>query len=110
MNELKVIYMNIFLSDDFLLENETAKKLYHTVAKDIPIIDYHCHINPKDIAENTKYENITQIWLYGDHYKWRAMRSNGIHEDYITGNKSDYEKFLKFSKTIPMLMLFSVTP
>ena len=96
--------MNIFLSEDFLLENETAKKLYHTVAKDIPIIDYHCHINPKDIAENTKYENITQIWLYGDHYKWRAMRSNGIHEDYITGNKSDYEKFLKFSKTIPKLI------
>ena len=66
----------------------------------MPIFDYHCHLNPKEIAENKSYENITQIWLYGDHYKWRAMRSNGIDEKYITGDATDYEKFLAFAKTM----------
>lgn len=89
-----------FMNDDFLLKNDISRKLYHDYAKNMPIFDYHCHLNPKEIAENKSYENITQIWLYGDHYKWRAMRSNGIAEKYITGDASDYEKFLAFVETI----------
>ena len=89
-----------FMNEDFLLKNEVSKKLYHEYAKDMPIFDYHCHLNPKEIAENKGYDNLTQIWLYGDHYKWRAMRSNGIDEKYITGDASDYEKFLAFVETI----------
>ena len=89
-----------FMDKDFLLKNEVSKKLYHEYAKDMPIFDYHCHLNPKEIAENKGYDNLTQIWLYGDHYKWRAMRSNGIDEKYITGDASDYEKFLAFVETI----------
>ena len=92
--------MIIFMNEDFLLKNEVSKKLYHEYAKDMPIFDYHCHLNPKEIAENKGYDNLTQIWLYGDHYKWRAMRSNGIDEKYITGDASDYEKFLAFVETI----------
>jgi glucuronate isomerase len=93
--------MKEFMCKDFLLDNETAKTLYHEYAKDMPIYDYHCHINPKDIAEDKKYDSITQVWLGGDHYKWRVMRINGIDEEYITGTKSDWEKFEKWSETVP---------
>jgi glucuronate isomerase len=96
--------MKNFMDDDFLLNSQTAIDLYHGTAKALPIIDYHCHINPKDIAEDTVYENITQIWLYGDHYKWRAMRSNGVDEKYITGDASDYEKFEHWAATMPKLI------
>ena len=91
--------MRKFMDSDFLLKNDVSKKLYEYAEK-MPIFDYHCHLNPKEIAENKSYENITQIWLYGDHYKWRAMRSNGIDEKYITGDATDYEKFLAFAKTM----------
>ena len=94
--------MKKFMDENFLLSNQTAIDLYHNYAKDMPIIDYHCHINPKEIYENKKFNNITEAWLYGDHYKWRAMRSNGIDEKYITGDESDYDKFLAWSKTMPM--------
>jgi glucuronate isomerase len=90
-----------FIHNDFLLETSRAKQLYHDFAKEMPIIDYHCHISPQEIAENKKFDNLFQIWLAGDHYKWRAMRANGISEDYITGNKSDKEKFLKWAETVP---------
>ena len=93
--------MNSFLTKDFLLQNDFAKKLYHNFAKKLPIIDYHNHLNPKQIAEDTQFENITQVWLYGDHYKWRAMRAFGIDEKYITGNASDKEKFLKWAEVVP---------
>ncbi len=92
--------MKEFMGNDFLLRSETAKNLYHNFAKDMPIFDYHCHLSPKEIAENKSYRNITEIWLGGDHYKWRAMRSNGVAEDYITGNQSDKDKFIKWSETI----------
>ena len=94
----------IFINDDFLLETSQAKQLYHNFAKEMPIIDYHCHISPQEIAENKKFDNLFQIWLAGDHYKWRAMRANGISEDYITGNKSDKEKFLKWAETVPQTL------
>ncbi|WP_017730500.1 glucuronate isomerase [Nafulsella turpanensis] len=90
-----------FLDDNFLLETETAQRLYHEHAKDMPIIDYHCHLPPDEIAADKKFENLTRIWLNGDHYKWRAMRTNGIDEKYITGNASDYEKFEKWAATVP---------
>ena len=93
--------MSNFIHDDFLLSNDSAKILYHTYAKDMPILDYHCHISPKDIAENRKYKNITELWLGGDHYKWRAMRSNGVDEKYITGDALDEEKFSKWADTVP---------
>lgn len=89
------------ISDNFLLSNETAKRLYHDYAKQPAIFDYHCHIPPRDIAEDRQFENITQIWLAGDHYKWRLMRANGVNERYITGDASDEEKFLAWAKTIP---------
>ncbi|MFO7446166.1 MAG: glucuronate isomerase, partial [Ignavibacteriaceae bacterium] len=92
---------NQFISDDFLLSNKTAKKLYHDYAKDLPIIDYHCHLPPDEIAADRKFDNITQAWLYGDHYKWRAMRTNGVDEKFITGSASDWEKFLAWAKTVP---------
>lgn len=94
--------MKNFMDENFLLNNETAIALYHNYAKQMPIIDYHCHLSPKEIYENKKFKNITEIWLYGDHYKWRAMRSNGIEEEGITGSASDYEKFLNWAKTVPM--------
>lgn len=90
------------MNENFLLKNETAISLFHDYAKEMPIIDYHCHLSPKEIYENKKFKNITEAWLYGDHYKWRAMRANGISEEYITGNASDYEKFLAWAKTVPM--------
>ena len=90
-----------FINEDFLLYSKSAKELYHTYAKKMPIIDYHSHLPPDQIANDVKFENITQIWLYGDHYKWRLMRAYGIDEEYITGDKSDYEKFKAWAKTIP---------
>jgi glucuronate isomerase len=93
--------MKKFLDENFLLQSATAQKLYHDYAKDMPIIDYHCHLPPDQIANDINFENLTQIWLYGDHYKWRAMRTNGVNEDYITGKKSDFEKFEKWAETVP---------
>ncbi len=93
--------MNKFMKEDFLLETKEAEILYDNYAKDMPIIDFHCHLSPKEIAEDKKYKNITEIWLDGDHYKWRAMRANGIEEKYITGDASDYEKFMAWAKTMP---------
>ncbi|MGM0878276.1 MAG: glucuronate isomerase [Bacillota bacterium] len=90
------------MNENFLLKNETAISLFHDYAKEMPIIDYHCHLSPQEIYENKKFKNITEAWLYGDHYKWRAMRANGISEEYITGDASDYEKFLAWAKTVPM--------
>jgi glucuronate isomerase len=93
-----------FITDDFMLETEAAKKLYHEYAKGLPIIDYHCHLAPQEIAEDKSWDNISQIWLGGDHYKWRAMRSNGIDEYYITGDAPDRDKFQKFAETMPYLL------
>jgi glucuronate isomerase len=92
------------MGEDFLLQTKTAELLYNEYAKQMPIIDYHCHLSPQQIAEDIKFENITQAWLYGDHYKWRAMRTSGIDESYCTGNKSDYEKFEKWAATVPYTM------
>ena len=93
--------MKKFLDKNFLLENPTAEKLYHDYASHMPIIDYHCHLNPRQIAEDVNFANLTQVWLAGDHYKWRAMRANGVDEKFITGNASDREKFLKWAGTVP---------
>jgi len=86
------------------LQTKTAELLYNEYAKQMPIIDYHCHLSPQQIAEDIKFENLTQAWLYGDHYKWRAMRTSGVDESYCTGNKSDYEKFEKWAATVPYTM------
>lgn len=94
--------MKAFMDQDFLLETETAKRLYHDYAAAMPIIDYHCHLSPQEIAEDKRYENITQVWLYGDHYKWRAMRTAGVEERYITGDASDYDKFLAWARVLPL--------
>jgi glucuronate isomerase len=96
--------MKNFLDDNFLLQTETARTLYHEYAKQMPIIDYHCHLPPDQIAEDKSFENLAQIWLYGDHYKWRAMRTNGINEAYCTGDKSDYEKYEQWAATVPYTM------
>jgi len=93
--------MKKFLSKNFLLETESAQKLYHDYAEEMPIIDYHCHLPVEQIANDINFENLTQVWLYGDHYKWRAMRTNGVDESYCTGNKSDWEKFEKWAETVP---------
>jgi len=93
--------MKSFLDKDFLLQTETAKQLYHEFAKEMPIIDYHNHLLPEQIANDVNFENLTQVWLYGDHYKWRAMRSNGVNEKYCTGDASDYEKFEQWAATVP---------
>lgn len=92
--------MKPFMDKDFLLSNETAKTLYHDYAAKVPIIDYHCHINPQEIAEDRHFDTITQVWLGGDHYKWRQMRSNGIDESFVTGDASDFEKFQKWAETL----------
>lgn len=92
--------MKAFMDQDFLLSTETAQELFHDYAEKMPILDYHCHINPQEIAENRQFENITQVWLGGDHYKWRQMRSNGIDERYITGDAPDREKFQKWAETL----------
>jgi len=91
----------MFINDNFLLQTKEAEELYHSFSKDMPIIDYHCHLIPQEIAEDRRWENMAQIWLYGDHYKWRQMRTAGISEDYCTGNRSDYEKFAKFAELMP---------
>ncbi len=93
--------MKKFPEADFLLYSDSAKRLFHEYAEHLPIIDYHCHLSPQQIAENHQFENMTELWLKGDHYKWRAMRMNGVPESYITGDKSDWEKFSKWSETIP---------
>ncbi|UUZ82430.1 glucuronate isomerase [Paenibacillus sp. P26] len=95
--------MKKFLDENFLLSNETAVKLYHDYAKEMPIIDYHCHLSPQEIYENKTFKNLTEAWLYGDHYKWRAMRANGAEEQYVTGGEgaSDYDRFLAYAKTVP---------
>ncbi|HBG28168.1 MAG: glucuronate isomerase [Planctomycetes bacterium GWF2_41_51] len=90
-----------FIHEDFLLQTETAKKLYHEHAAKCPIYDYHCHLPVQQIADDVRFENITQIWLYGDHYKWRAMRTNGVEERYCTGGASDSEKFQMWAQTVP---------
>ena len=94
----------LFMGEDFLLQTKTAELLYNEYAKQMPIIDYHCHLSPQQIAEDIKFENLTQGWLYGDHYKWRAMRTSGVDESYCTGGKSDYEKFEKWAATVPYTM------
>ncbi len=96
--------MKEFLNQHFLLESKSAQKLYHDFAADMPIIDYHNHLPPDEIAANKKYKNITEIWLKGDHYKWRAMRANGIDEKYITGSGRDKTKFLRWAETVPYTM------
>jgi glucuronate isomerase len=96
--------MKPFMDENFLLETKTAEYLYHEHAKKMPIIDYHCHLIPQQIGDDVRFENITRAWLYGDHYKWRAMRSNGIDEHFITGKASDYEKFEKWAETVPMTL------
>lgn len=93
--------MKAFMDEDFLLESETAKKLYHEFAKEMPIFDYHCHLTAKEIAENKSFSSMTEIWLDGDHYKWRALRSNGVPEELVTGAADDKEKFLKWAETVP---------
>lgn len=94
--------MRKFMDEDFMLHTETASRLYHTYAEDLPIVDYHCHIDPQEIYEDRQFENITQLWLGGDHYKWRQMRSNGVDEYYITGDAPDREKFQKWAETLEM--------
>ena len=93
--------MKPFMDEDFLLENEPARKLYHNWAASMPIVDYHCHIDPRDIAEDRRFENITQVWLGGDHYKWRLIRSNGVPEEEITGSAPDRIKFQRFAEALP---------
>jgi glucuronate isomerase len=93
--------MKTFLDENFLLNNKTAQLLYHEYAKNMPIIDYHCHLPQQQIAEDKNFENLTQIWLYGDHYKWRAMRTNGVNEKFITGAGTDFEKFKHWAATVP---------
>ena len=100
--------MSAFINENFMLSNETARQLFHGEAEKLPIIDYHCHLSPREIAENIRFRDITQLWLVdghsGDHYKWRAMRANGVPEEYITGDKSSWEKFEKWAATMPYLM------
>ena len=92
--------MNNFMDKDFLLDTECAKHLFHEYAQKMPICDYHCHLSPKEIFENEQPKDISQLWLSGDHYKWRAMRSAGVDEKYCTGDASGEEKFIKFSETL----------
>ncbi len=94
----------MFVHDDFMLKNETAKRLYHAFAECLPIIDYHCHLSPEMIAENYQFKNACDLFLGGDHYKWRLMRSNGINEEYITGDADDFEKWCAFAKTVPLMI------
>ncbi|MDG2713916.1 glucuronate isomerase, partial [Vibrio parahaemolyticus] len=96
--------MKNFLCEDFLLSNETARRLYHEHAFHQPIYDYHCHLNPAEVAQNRQFDNLGQIWLEGDHYKWRGMRSAGIEERLITGNASDYDKYMAWAKTVPQTL------
>ncbi len=92
---------DLFITEDFLLQSDASVRLYHEVARDLPIIDYHCHLPPRQIAEDHRFENLTRIWLAGDHYKWRAMRAAGVEERYLTGDAGDWEKFEKWAQTVP---------
>ncbi len=96
--------MSVFITSDFLLQTEAARRLYHDFARDLPIIDYHCHLPPKDVAEDRRFSNLSQIWLAGDHYKWRAMRAAGVDEPFITGNASDWEKFFAWADVTPLTL------
>ncbi len=96
--------MKEFMDCDFVLETDTARHLYHDHAARLPIIDYHCHLDPGMIAHDHRFDNLGEAWLAGDHYKWRAMRSNGIDEHFITGTASDWEKFEKWAATVPYTM------
>ncbi|MGZ5496136.1 MAG: glucuronate isomerase, partial [Candidatus Aminicenantales bacterium] len=91
----------MFIHADFMLETKRARSLYHDFAEALPIIDYHGHLSPRDIAEDRRFENLTSIWLAGDHYKWRAMRAAGVDERFITGDAPDWEKFEKWAETVP---------
>ena len=93
-----------FISENFLLQNDRAVRLYHEYARRLPIVDYHCHLPPEQVAEDRRFENLTQIWLYGDHYKWRAMRAAGVPERYCTGNAPDWEKFEKWAEIVPQTL------
>ncbi|MBN2022471.1 MAG: glucuronate isomerase [Pirellulales bacterium] len=95
---------DVFITDNFLLDNNAAVELYHQFARDLPIIDYHCHLPPEQIAEDHRFENLTRIWLYGDHYKWRAMRAAGVEERYCTGDATDWEKFERWAATVPQTL------
>jgi len=95
---------DLFINDDFLLQSETARRLYRQYARDLPIIDYHCHLPPEQVARDHRFENLTQIWLRGDHYKWRLMRAAGVDEKYITGDASDWEKFEKWAAVVPQTL------
>jgi glucuronate isomerase len=101
---------DVYITEDFLLETESARRLYHEYAKELPIIDYHCHLPPEQVAVDRKFANLTEIWLYGDHYKWRAMRANGVPERYCTGDASDWEKFEKWAETVPYLLRNQLYP
>jgi glucuronate isomerase len=90
-----------FIHEDFLLGNATARALYHNYAEPEPILDYHCHLPPRDISEDRRFANLFEIWLEGDHYKWRAMRANGVDERLITGDAAPYDKFLAWAQTVP---------
>jgi glucuronate isomerase len=92
---------DVFITEDFLLETETSRRLFHEYSEDMPIIDYHCHLIPDQVATDRRFENMTQVWLYGDHYKWRAMRANGVPERFCTGDGADWEKFEKWAATVP---------
>src|SRR3984957_20141787 len=96
--------MNRFLTEDFLLSNDVARRLYHQFAAPQPILDYHCHLSPRDLAENRRFVNLFEIWLEGDHYKWRAMRANGVAENYINEERRPYEKILAWGRTGPCKM------
>lgn len=97
-------FMKPFLDSNFILETITASELFHLNAVNMPIIDYHCHLSPKQIAENKNFKNLAEIWLYGDHYKWRAMRTNGVDERFCTGDATDWEKFEKWAETVPFTL------
>jgi glucuronate isomerase len=94
--------MTAFMDKDFLLTTDVARKLYHEVAADLPVIDYHSHLQQGEIAERKTFRNIAELWLGGDHYKWRLMRTAGVAEEYCTGERSDKEKFLAFCKVLPL--------
>src|SRR6266404_4810474 len=93
-----------FIHEDFLLQTRTGRRLYHRYAEQEPIFDYHCHLSPRDIAENRQFKNLYEIWLEGDHYKWRAMRANGVAEQYITGEAEPFEKFRAWAATVPQTL------
>jgi glucuronate isomerase len=97
----RIIIMKPFMDEDFLLRTDTARELYHGVAESLPIIDYHCHLNPKEIAEDRRFANLGEAWLCGDHYKWRAMRINGVEERLVTGPADDWDRFLAWARTVP---------